>query len=264
MEEGIGRGGYRVLAVIFLAVGLFGLACAAYAFVHPSLPFFNAVGFVFMGVALLLEFGLVWIALGRAPAVAPQEPRFAGMPAPTATAQPVDFEFAEAEPQPQPEGDSRPAGPRMPPRDPQFPRAARVVGLPDSPFDRLPPPDAWAPPEQPRAPAIAPPPRRARSGLTMGEKRELEREGKNAPRQAPAEEEVAIPIAMRPARTVPPRAGVPTVLARPAAGNQDPDWVPEGMTRGVCSKCKTVLLAPKQRPVNVRCPRCDKITLLTK
>jgi hypothetical protein len=278
LEEGIGRGGYRMLALVFLGIGALGLLSSLYAFIHPTLAFFNALGFVLMGVALGALFVLVLVILGR-PAPEP-EPEALPAGAPPVGIRPVQMEFRQQEePQPEPEpappepvAIRSPGGPRMP--APAYERAARVVGLTESPtpFDRLPPPDQWTPPEPPRAPLVAPPLKRPRSGMTLGEKRELERMGRLPPKPmltvqgSPATEEemeLAIPLALHPARTPPPKPGVPTVLAKPAAPDkQDPDWMPEGMTRGMCSKCKTVLLAPQQRPINLRCPRCDKITLL--
>jgi len=37
-----------------------------------------------------------------------------------------------------------------------------------------------------------------------------------------------------------------------------------GKTRGQCSNCQTILWAPKQRPIRLRCPQCGKVAWLEK
>lgn len=92
------------------------------------------------------------------------------------------------------------------------------------------------------------------SGQTLGEKREAAKKAKAAP---PPDEEVeftTVPKVRVPARP----AKVPLVVAR-RAGKGAP---PADLARGKCSGCGTLLWAPKTRPMSLRCPECDKVTLL--
>ncbi|HLF16577.1 MAG TPA: hypothetical protein VI796_03995, partial [Candidatus Thermoplasmatota archaeon] len=52
----------------------------------------------------------------------------------------------------------------------------------------------------------------------------------------------------------------PTVLARTLPNEEAA--APANASKGRCGGCGTVLVAPRTRPINLRCPRCDKVTLL--
>lgn len=273
MQEGIGRGGYRILALVFLALGVLGLASTVYAFQQPSPGFFNGLGFVLAFVALAAMFGLTLMLLRREGHAekAAEVPKFTRIQ--SEPVEPVpDYEFPEEVAMPMPEPESEPEliaqepERRFPPAlstmSPRAPRPFNPVPEPErsAAFERLPSPEMWAPPEQPRASPIAPPLKRAPSGMTMGEKRAMERAQRAAPPVVEEPQEVAIPIA----KGAPAKASfkvVSTVLAKlaPTEGA-----TPDGLMRGKCSQCETLILAPKNRPINVRCPRCDKVTLLNR
>jgi hypothetical protein len=188
----------------------------------------------------------------------------------------VDFDYAKPDLFPG-EGDEA-AGSEWeapPPVDePSAPTPAPPAAIDlDSPLQRalagLPPKPSAPNRYSPRMPVIpeedeeAEPVRRARrlvpSGQTLGEKREAAKKAKARP--APEEMEfTVVPSRPRaPARpVVVPTQQVPLVVARVAGkGPAPPD-----LARGKCSGCDTLLWAPKARPINLRCPQCDKITLL--
>jgi hypothetical protein len=60
-------------------------------------------------------------------------------------------------------------------------------------------------------------------------------------------------------RATPP---VPEQIASRAPGDMNTDFVAPGMSVGSCGQCRTLLLAPQQRPLRLKCPECAKVTLL--
>lgn len=55
---------------------------------------------------------------------------------------------------------------------------------------------------------------------------------------------------------------IPEFQAELADPMQHPSMIPRTMVRGKCGQCDTLLLAPKQRPIKLRCPSCTRATLL--
>ncbi|HUR63824.1 MAG TPA: hypothetical protein VM241_05010 [Candidatus Thermoplasmatota archaeon] len=146
-----------------------------------------------------------------------------------------------------------------------------VIDL-DSPLQRalagLPPKPAAPGRYSPRMPVIpeaeeeAEPVRRARrlvpSGQTLGEKRDAARKAK----ARPPPEDMEFTVVPAPARAARPAVAssekIPLAVARVAGKGP----VPADLARGKCSGCGTLLWAPKARPLSLRCPQCDKMTLL--
>lgn len=268
MQDGIGRGGYRLLATVFLGIGVLGLVTTLYAFQAASSPrgLFDWLGFGLSFVALVALFALTLRILWKpgaepAPVAAPQP---AGAPPLAPSSRPIEFEFNEPETGPEVAIPIAPAPPAQPMGPPNRNLTRDTKGWPR----RQPP-----------------------SGLTMGERRELQAEAVEllagpqalkSPARAGIEFETPPPrprkapaggypggVEFKPIPTPPPRAkemairvDVPTAIARVAGPNDDPEWNPPGTTRGRCSGCSTMLYAPQERPIHLRCPKCEKLTLL--
>jgi hypothetical protein len=95
VQDGIGRGGYRILAFVFLSLGALGLAAAALA-LDPA-GFFEWLGFGLAGLALL---ALTILALASLSGT----PRRAAM-APAPQPEPIDLEAMEELPEGDPTAD---------------------------------------------------------------------------------------------------------------------------------------------------------------
>ncbi|MHB8633272.1 MAG: hypothetical protein ACYDBQ_04790 [Thermoplasmatota archaeon] len=223
MQEGIGRNGYRLLAAVFYGLGVLGLATTAFAFVQGHQGIYDALGFVLTALALTAVTTLVLVILAR-----PQSA-------------PVSFTRTESAPAPV-------APPPLPPATPQnvqhveFDEAIPSTGPPTVVAVRTP---AVLPPNRNLAMDTKGwPSRRGPSGITRREMMEQLRG--RAPEPEPEGEGPLV------------TARVPTILAKPAKGEEHPP----GATRGQCGGCQAILLAPTTRPVNIRCPRCDKVTLI--
>ncbi len=144
MQEGIGRSGYRVIALVFFGLGVLGLATTLRTFGATS--WFEWLGYGLLVVALVaLLFLAMRVLAVRAPAADPArmpvlQPEPGLMPGPPAAADPsadlgVEYDDANA----------------------------------DEPLDVEPEdlgPRSTAPPEQPRAPIVVPP--RKPQGDTKG------------------------------------------------------------------------------------------------
>ncbi len=55
---------------------------------------------------------------------------------------------------------------------------------------------------------------------------------------------------------------IPEFRAEMADPMQHPSMIPPNTVRGKCGQCDTLLLAPTQRPIKLRCPSCNRATLL--
>jgi hypothetical protein len=247
----------RALAFVATVLGFVGLALSL---LGGPLGF---VGAALAGVALLVLLSIAWLAFE-----APGRQRVVGQTvaeaAPVPEAMPeanLDFEYAEPDlfPDEEPEGEQEPMPvPEAPTIDLDSPLQRALAGLPPKP----PAPGRYSP-RMPVIPEEEPedePVRRARrlvpSGQTLGEKRDQARKAKARP---PEELEfTVVPAKPRVRPAVLPTQQVPLVVAR-AAGKGTP---PPDLARGKCGGCGTLLWAPKTRPLNLRCPACDKITLL--
>lgn len=232
MQEGIGRSGYRMLALVFFGLGVLGLATSMY-WARPS-GVFGWLGFVLDAVAVtaLLVLALV-VLTARLPASS-GSPRPAGV--------------VESEP------DLLPTAPAADP--------SADLGVEYDDFDVQPvqlgagavlppaPPMSMAPPEQPRAPIVVPPrkpqgdtkgwpKRRDASGITRGELKKQ--------KEQPVFE--------------PPSKEPPLVMARTAA-SAEATGIPDNVSLGKCGNCGVLLLAPKRRPIRLQCPRCERVHTL--
>ncbi|MEK6985438.1 MAG: hypothetical protein AABX89_03525 [Candidatus Thermoplasmatota archaeon] len=218
MQEGIGRGGYRILAIVFLVVGLLGIAAFAVAYTRNSAAAF-ALGCGLVGAALIVLFAIALRGVsGRTASSNAPAPGPAGAPRPVRDLN-VEYLDAEADAESEPE-----------------PPARRARGAVPAPPNRNLTQDTkgW-------------PSRKGPTGVTRGEARK-------GPVEFASVEAVAVPRASLRAPSEPP-----TVLAREVARNAK---TPEGMAKGACGTCNAILLAPKVRPLKLRCPACQKVTLV--
>lgn len=260
MQDGIGRGGYRILALVFLGIGVLGIVATLYAFRQAATPrgFFDWLGFALTLVALLALSGVTFLVLRKpGTASATESPSPAGAPPPPS--RPIDFEFKAPAPKPEPETGPEVAVP-LPPRPEAVLPPNRNIGRDAKGWPRRQPP----------------------SGLTMGERKELQQEAVQLlAKQGPPEEIEFVAAPKRPnghtgggaqVRATPTRTAkgremairidAPTMVARVADARDDPEWDPPGMTKGRCGNCGTLLYAPQVRPLHLRCPKCEKLTLL--
>lgn len=298
MQEGIGRGGYRALALVFCAVGLVGLLVAALAD-RPS--GFGWVGLLLAAAGLVALPFLVRAVLGldgtlRARVRA--EPRGApdeAAPVPLPTPEPpleadpdADIGFEYSDPTPTPVA-------RAPAPVALSAAPASTVSLSspwemDEPGPEFEAPMAAAtrprtmslPPPAPKPAARAPPPPMARprahsappSGKSAADSGWPERRGKaGVTRRQVAESSGAAPPPSRrdlprdpgPAVEVegpgPARRDPPIVMAKTVA-SAEATGIPEGVGVGKCGNCGVLLLAPKKRPIRLQCPRCERVHLL--
>jgi hypothetical protein len=265
MEDGIGRGGYRVLAFVFFGLGVLGLLLAAVA-LSPS-GFFDWVGLVLAAVALAALIVLTVAVLGpippssrpmgRADPVGAPDTGVVPLPTPEAPleANPeadLGFEYPEVEPlTPLPEGQPAlgalyKAESIVPP-----PRPVRPLSTPP-PMTR--PARHSAPPAGKADPNVgAWPERKGKAGVTRRQVAE-----RNAPPPAPADAGPDIEMDGRPTggRREPPIVMARTVASAEATG------IPDGTGVGKCGNCGVLLLAPKKRPIRLQCPRCERVHTL--
>lgn len=265
MQDGIGRGGYRVLAFVFLGVGGLGLLVAAV--VLAPTDFVGWLGLGLTAIALATLVGLTLSALGPVPFASNHAdrssttvpPPLAGgsvvplpTPEPPADADPaadLGFDYPDAEPL---APDEPGLGSRHPPPAPLPPRPAAPLSTPRAmgrPAQRSAPPSGKANPSDSGWPE-----RRGPSGMT----RRQAAEQAKAPR-GPAAASPGPMIEMDGPR--PPRREPPTVMARTVA-SAEATGVPDDMGVGKCGNCSVLLLAPKARPIRLQCPRCERVHTL--
>ncbi len=232
LQEGIGRGGYRWLASVFVALGVLGLLTTLYAFKGGSGQerggFFDWLGFGLTMVALALLYGMVLLILLSRAVRSPQAP---AAPTFTPTPRQMDFEVKIED-----ADDGGDHGPEV--AIPMQFAKPQVTLPPNRNVGR----DTKGWPE-----------RHGPSGITRGQLKEME--GTPSPR-APRS------ISKSAAALLEPVPSVPVVIARVGDVKDDPDWTPQGMARGKCGGCGAILLAPPERPIRLRCPKCDKETML--
>ena len=229
MQEGIGRSGYRLIALVFFGLGVLGLAAVFVAF-GPS-AWYEWLGYGLVATALVALVTLALQVLAVRPAASPRgvlesEPGLLPTPLPL---------------------------PPAPAADPSADLGVEYADEDVQPMDLEPlPPVSIAPPEQPRAPIVVPPrrpqgdtkgwPARPEpSGVTRGEQRKRERE------QPRFEREAREP---------------PLVMARTAA-SAEATGIPDNVSLGKCGNCGVLLLAPKKRPIKLQCPRCERVHTMT-
>jgi len=241
MQEGIGRGGYRVLALVFVAVGALGLLIADIA-VKPS-GAFAWLGFALAAIALAALAILTMATLGpgsaRAPAPEPEPLSAPGAPVPLETPEPP----MEADPS----------------ADVGFEYSDVPAPLGQEPDRFLPPPRPQPPPVPITQPRRAPrtdagtgtwPERTPPSGMTR--RQAMEQAIPGAPPPGPSFESDA---------PKPARREAPIIMARTVA-SAEATGIPEGTGVGKCGNCGVLLLAPKKRPIRLQCPRCERVHTL--
>ena len=237
MQEGIGRGGYRVLALVAAGLGALGLLIAAVS-LGPS-GFFEWLG---LGLAFLCLAGLLGLALATLglPPAAPRPEASASAsasgvvelatPEPPAAPDPsadVGFEYGDATPL-EPMGEAVPPAPAGPP--PRIQPPPKPVVQPRRVVDSK----GW--------PDVKP------AGVTRRQLHE-----RNLPRDPGPDIEVEGPAA--------PTRRPPVVMARTVA-SAEASGIPEGSSVGKCGNCGVLLLAPKRRPLRLQCPRCERVHTL--
>ena len=235
MQEGIGRGGYRALAVVATVLGALGLLIAAVS-LGPA-GFFEWLGLGLAALCLAAMLGLVLATLGLPPAAPRPGPAHseAGVvelatPEPPANPDPsadLGIEYDDVTPL-EPMGEAAPpapAGPppRIQPPPPPIVQPRRVVDA-----------KGW--------PDVKP------AGVTRRQMHE-----RNLPRDPGPDIEVEGPAA--------PTRLPPVVMARTVA-SAEASGIPEGSSVGKCGNCGVLLLAPKKRPLRLQCPRCERVHTL--
>lgn len=258
LQDGIGRGGYRVLAFVFFAVGALGLAMAAIA-LSPA-GFFEWLGLALAAVAIATLTGLILATLGpMAFAASPARPAPSGAPdsgvVPLPTPEPpvdadpsadLGFEYPEVEP--------------LAPAEEQAALApVYAPAAPPKPTRPLATPPAMARPQQRSAPPSGKanpgdgsgwPERRGPSGVTRRQAAE-----RAAPREPPG------PDFEADGRPAGGRREAPVIMARTVA-SAEATGIPDGTGVGKCGNCGVLLLAPKKRPIRLQCPRCERVHTL--
>lgn len=230
MQEGIGRSGYRVLALVFFGLAVLGLAIA-FVQADPAAGLFDWLGLALAAIACAALLALSLVVLSSRPQAWSS----------TKDTQP-SAALAEELPVTS---------------DPDADLGIEYDDVELLPEDEVsePTPISTAPPIQPRAPIVVPPrkpqgdtkgwpQRREPTGITRGEMLKQQR----APPQPPA-----------------PRTEgreTPLIMARTAA-SVEATGLPDNMTLGKCGNCNVLLLAPKRRPIRLQCPRCERIHALT-
>jgi hypothetical protein len=234
MNEGIGRGGYRVLAGVFLAVGGLGLASLIFAKVRDSNPaLVLGIALVALALAVLFVLSLRALMRGVGASAGPASPRPLDIDLPGRSLGANVIELGDDELASAVAGDGAASTSREPiPVQPNRNLGADTKGWPS---------------------------RKGPSGVTRGEARARET-GK------PTQFQVVLPPRREPGAVAIPKTSLraptepPTVLAREVSRNAK---APEGMAKGACGTCGATLLAPQVRPLKLRCPSCQKVTLLT-
>lgn len=273
MQEGIGRTGFRLLASVFFGIGVLGLATTFYAFnqAKHDAGIYDWLGFALTGVAIVAVYVLVFVVLAGK-SVATTFTRTSPEPQPNVAVVSMKPALPEAAPDNNPNIEFDDAVPAMD-ADPTGPSTVVAAGR-DAPQRRAPERRDIEPlPRQ--APVLPPnrnlgrdthgwPERKGPSGITRRQMMEQMRAGTSLV-SVDEEAEEAAPAPTNPSPRMPsftPNGAAatraPTILAKPATGEARP-----GTTKGKCGGCGALLLAPAQRPVNLKCPRCDKVTLLS-
>jgi hypothetical protein len=278
MQEGIGRGGYRILAIVFYVLAALGIAGIVYALGRKTPDGFNPAMTILASAATTVLFVMLLMLLRKSKVPDESKPAATFTPGPPIAIAPqrqINFEFhveddgAEADAEAEPPATIRPFG-----RDlPEVPKRAEP---------RLPPnrnlemdTKGW-------------PKRKAPTGITRGEMKVIRENEKVQEKVARMDEDageaLVLPLQPKPqmritqpardplaafdAQQAKPKASKPAmtiskadvVEAKLAFPNTT---VPRGMARGKCGSCNAGLYAPTKRPIHLRCPSCGKVTSLS-
>ena len=261
MQSGIGRAGFLLLALVVFAVGAFGFALTWAAFKASASTFFW-MGLGVAGAAMVLLYLFASFAPGRADAPrAPVPAPSPAAPAPKPKAEAQDFEFNDYQP-----------APKAAPEDLVLPPAFQDAKPPGA--------EAQAPVEFQAAPKAAPSRPRPEASSGRDPSAWPGQKGQSAwshhvSHQRRVQDEVADSrrrheMADRYTQNTPTMRAIleekpqatPERLADRAPRDMNTDFVAPGMSIGQCGQCKTLLLAPEERPLRLKCPECAKITLL--
>lgn len=243
MQEGIGRGGYRLLALVFTGLGGLGIIATLVAFEEADLTqFFRWLGFALTTFAIFSMLVVVLVILspprasrGRTadsePSPDPVTLDESQLPEALGATTDPGVEFQDAEPVPVPEPVVRGPPPRAQPAPPPF------VHPPTRPKDTK----GW-------------PARKGATGMTRREAAEAA----SAPQQGlppapPADPEHE---SLRGKGREPPLIVARTTASADAAG------LPDNLSVGKCGNCGALLMAPKKRPIRLQCPRCERVHTL--
>ena len=236
MQEGIGRGGYRVLALVFFGVAALGLVTAAAA-LDPA-GFFQWLGLALAGVFLMALCGVALLGMARAPGHVPPVP---ALETPSGE---VELETPEPPANPDPSAD---LGVEYESFEPVSVEERLARGPPPRP---QPPPVPITQPRRVDAGKGGWPGRSEPTGVTRRQLHE-----RNLPRDPGPTIEMDGPVA--PVQ----RREPPVVMARTVA-SAEASGIPEGSSVGKCGNCGVLLVAPKKRPLRLQCPRCERVHTL--
>ncbi len=277
MEKGIGRTGYILLASVVFAIGVFGFLLSWTAFQAEAYQFFG-MGLAVAGVGLLgLFLFAVFAPLYDAPRGDKPAAKRPAAPEPPvkADAAKQEFEFDDYQPAAKAAPEEVVIPPAFKEETPPMPNAAPVEFTTVSKAEAEKPPVAVA--AAPATPAARDPAnwpgKRGTSTWTKQQERAqaIKQEvDHSARRREMADRYTANTPQMRaimePAVPKEPQAdeapAVPEKLADRAPVDMNTDFVAPGMSVGQCGQCKTLLLAPEERPLRLKCPDCAKVTLL--
>lgn len=246
MDDGIGRTGYRLLAMLFTALGLLGVA-AIWLGVQASLTTiaWSGLGLSLISFVVLLAFTMV----------TPNTPRMRTPRRTGRSPRPPERSVAQA-PDRTPIAEPEDAGPGFEYEDavPAATAAPTELVVPSAFADRdhaetVPPSRSLAFKEHDPA---AWPGQKTRDGKSHWT---VERQARDEAARRAAQKGDPSRFAEKYTRNTPV---VRDILTKEEKASVPPD----GKTRGKCGQCGTVLLAPAKRPLKLRCPTCSKVTLL--
>lgn len=252
MDNGIGRTGYRLLALVFLAVGLLGLVLAwvaAPVLVDTALTVAAAT----VAAALMALFALAMVltaggtaATPSAPGpMAPQRATPSSGPASAGAPGALEFEYGDG-----------PARTEPLSGDDEFHAVLHRADTSDEPVRTAPP--AGSTTDWPvRTPKHARP---APEEPTPEPRRNVARElADRYTTETPMVRAILSASHDGPSASHEP---VREVTAKRVEPGVRPGDAPRGTKMGRCGGCNSVLLAPTERPLRLRCPRCRRVTLL--
>ncbi len=236
MMEGIGRTGYRLIAAMILLLGLLGLALATYGAKQGLWPLATAGG-VSSAVTLVVLFAMALVTPN--PARASTQAGLTEPPSANAwgglSREGIDIVG------------SAPAGRGLQPTP-----EARVSSNPEptrAPLRRL-DPAAW------------PNDRDDKSDWTREMEARQEAEDRASARRRRDAFTDRYTQATPQVREILMAADGPQAVKSPRPDRPVAPVADEGRSRGKCGGCGTILLAPKRRPIRLRCPTCQRVTTL--
>lgn len=276
MQQGIGRAGFTLLALVTFAIGAFGFALTWTAFDQGAGLFFR----MGLGVAAVALFALFLFAAFKptsASTPAPRAPPATNKAVPQEASTDLGFEFGDYEPAakaapekmvlPDAFQDKTPPAPQAAPEPVSFKPVSKSL---DATIEQVvetarPKPQPVSVPKDPAAWPGA----RGKSAWSnqVDHRRKVESQVDDSRRRHEFAEKYTRTTPTLRAILDDGKAGgaqseVPEKLADRAPGDMNTDFVAPGMSIGQCGQCRTLLLAPEERPLRLKCPECAKVTLL--